>query len=384
MAIAAIADVLIVPLLPTFRSQLGLTPLELGVLVGATPFVMIFASLWLGPLTDRSGWKIAAIAGGVLLMFGALVQLVATTLLVLLLGRLINGMAYALIGTAVVTGAASTGRTDLERARATAMIPAIAGAAFVIGPTSVGLLAQHVGIWLPFVLVAIISLVLTVVLWFAPHTASTPYAGSMRKDARIIFSSPLLRSAMVTNAVAGFLSGGAILLAPLVFAASGESSTTIGFAFSLGSLLGIGSALFVRKRPRLLRPMFSAGGLIFVAVAFATPMFLAGWLAGWFISLIRGTLQPTFGVIAYTQGTLGAYATGSGLGTITGLGNAIWATTYSLVPVVMGLVVTGTGLKSACVIFGVCLLLIAALLVRSDRILARINLPIIETGSDLS
>ena len=367
MATAAIGDVLIVPLLPTFRADLGLSPQQLGLLVGATPFVMIFASIWLGPLSDKWGWKMTAMLGGLLLAVASLAQMLALTLAILLLGRLVNGVAYALIGIAVIPGAASTGTTDKERARATAIVPVIVTGAFVVGPTAVGFLADHVAMWSPFVAVGSIALVLTVVLWFAPHTPATPHQGSLREDIRIIAREPMLRSALVLSAVAGFISGGTILLAPLLFADSGATSTLIGVAFSAGAALGIAGGLLVRRHSRIIRPAFAASAVFVLASAFVTPLFLVGWAAGLLICLIRGAAQPTYSVIAYTQSTLGSYASGAGLGTMTGLGNSIWAATYALVPVFMGLVVAGVGLLAACAVFAGCLGVLSILLLAVDR-----------------
>jgi hypothetical protein len=135
-----------VPLLLVYRSSLGLTPLDLGVLFGVYAVGLLPGLLFGGPLSDRVGRRavvlpasVVALAGTAILSFGG-----TAGFPVLLVGRLVVG-----VGSGATFSAGTAWVQDLARDAAPgtgARRAAVAlSSGFGGGPLVTGVLAQ----WLP-------------------------------------------------------------------------------------------------------------------------------------------------------------------------------------------------------------------------------------------
>jgi hypothetical protein len=135
-----------VPLLLVYRSGLGLTPLDLGVLFGVYAVGLLPGLLFGGPLSDRVGRRavvlpasVVALAGTAILSFGGIAGFP-----VLLVGRLVVGL-----GSGATFSAGTAWVQDLARDEAPgtgARRAAVAlSSGFGGGPLVTGVLAQ----WLP-------------------------------------------------------------------------------------------------------------------------------------------------------------------------------------------------------------------------------------------
>ena len=156
---SVVADVAVVPLLPTLTAAHGLSPLETALLLSTTTFAMVVVTLPLGRLADRVGARpLVACAGGFVVL-GSIVMALAGGLPELLAGRALIGIANGIIWTAGVMLAGAPGRPAGAMGRAIAA----GGAGLLAGPLMAGLLAERVGTWAPFAAGAALALPVTIV-----------------------------------------------------------------------------------------------------------------------------------------------------------------------------------------------------------------------------
>ena len=123
---------IIIPLLPLFAARFGATPFIIGILQAAYPMMQFVGTPILGGLSDRYGRKpillfsqLGTFAGFVLLGF-------ASTLPLLFLSRIIDGLSGANLSTAQAAIADST--TEKTRTQGLGLIGAAFGVGFTLGP----------------------------------------------------------------------------------------------------------------------------------------------------------------------------------------------------------------------------------------------------------
>ena len=147
-----------VPVLPDLSRRLGASPTTIGLLFASFGVTLLLLSIPMGAFSDRTGRK-APLVGGLIALAVATVMFAFNAGLPLLFAaRLVQGAADAVtwvVGFALIA--------DLygphERGRVTGIVMAGASFGFMIGPSLGGWLYEMGGIKLPFVTVAIMSLV---------------------------------------------------------------------------------------------------------------------------------------------------------------------------------------------------------------------------------
>ena len=176
--VSVVADVAVVPLLPTLTREHGLSSLDTALLLSTTTFAMVVITLPLGRLADRVGARpLVACAGGFVVL-GSIVLALAGGLPALLAGRTLIGIANGIIWTAGVMIAGAPGRP----AGATGRAIAAGGTGLLVGPVLAGLLADRIGTWAPFAAGAALALPVTV--FFALH-ARLPSSARLRPPSRL-------------------------------------------------------------------------------------------------------------------------------------------------------------------------------------------------------
>jgi len=147
-----------VPVLPDLSRRLGASPTTIGLLFASFGVTLLLLSIPTGALSDRTGRKLPLVSGLVALAAATLMFAFETGLPLLFVARLVQGAADAItwvVGFALIA--------DLygphERGRVTGIVMAGASFGFMIGPSIGGWLYEMGGIKLPFVTVAIMSLV---------------------------------------------------------------------------------------------------------------------------------------------------------------------------------------------------------------------------------
>ena len=98
--VSVVADVAVVPLLPTLTRQHGLSSLDTALLLSTTTFAMVVITLPLGRLADRVGARPLVASSGAFVVLGSLVLALADGSPALLAGRALIGVADGIIWTA--------------------------------------------------------------------------------------------------------------------------------------------------------------------------------------------------------------------------------------------------------------------------------------------
>ena len=142
---------LVLPILPLWAEQIGASPVQIGILTASYAVAQVlFAPVW-GRLSDKHGRRpviLISLAGSAV---ASLIIGLAGTLVVLLLARVLQGIAGASYAAAQAYVADITERKD--RARGMGMIGAAFGLGFVLGP-AIGAVFSAIDQRLPFFVAA--------------------------------------------------------------------------------------------------------------------------------------------------------------------------------------------------------------------------------------
>jgi len=135
---------IILPVLPLYAKSLGASELEIGAIAASFSLMTLLWSPLLGRWSDRIGRRPVLIAGILINAIGYAVFAHASTLALLIVSRMLNGIGASNISVAQAYIADTT--TDSDRARSLGLIGAAFGLGFIIGPVLGGFLKAHGGI----------------------------------------------------------------------------------------------------------------------------------------------------------------------------------------------------------------------------------------------
>ncbi len=128
---------IIIPLLPLYAASFGADPVTIGLLGSTYPLMQLIASPVLGGLSDRFGRKPILVLSQIGTFIGFIVLGFATTLPVLFLSRIIDGISGANIVAAQAAITDST--TERTRTQGLGLIGAAFGLGFTLGPAIAGI-----------------------------------------------------------------------------------------------------------------------------------------------------------------------------------------------------------------------------------------------------
>ncbi|WP_031513606.1 MFS transporter [Desulfofalx alkaliphila] len=170
---------IIVPVLPIYVEEMGASSFELGIIFSIYSAMLLLVAIPLGILSDKYGRKGIMVVGMIALSFSTVAFAYSTTYLALLLTRLLQGAAAAAtwtIGPALIA--------DLyppeKRGEKLGLTMAGMNFGFFIGPVAGGFLYDWGGYALPFLVSALMSLVilmLVVVVIKEPEQRETERTG---------------------------------------------------------------------------------------------------------------------------------------------------------------------------------------------------------------
>lgn len=341
----------IVPLAPRFADEFGLSTVQTGAILAATSIVSVLVAIPAGVLTDRLGPRPITIVAAVLATTGTAGQAVAVDFWSLFGARAVFGAGFAIIWTAglVWLGAVVSGPV---RARALGSTITTAGVGGLVGPALTGLLAEHVGLPVPFVLAAAALAVATAVLVLpAPRLVTPPSEraplrlratiGRARRD-RVVLAG------FAATALGGLTAGVVSLLVPLQLDTNGLSEGSIGIVFSAGAgIFVVASALIARHGDRTarIRTVGLAAGalaavLVLLLVSEATAVVVA-------FVLLRTPVMATLFTVSFPLAAMGARRAGVGEGAVLGLLNMSWGVSTMVGPLVGGAVADALGYAAA-------------------------------------
>jgi MFS family permease len=175
---------IIIPLLPFYAEKFGATAETVGLLITAFAFCQFLAGPILGELSDRLGRKPVLLFSQIGTFIGLLIFAQATSLLLIFIARIIDGITA---GNLTVAQAYISDRTPPQkRAQAFAMLGIAFGIGFLIGPAISGLLANR-GMHVPIYVAAGLSLASVLCTTFLlPREAGVAQNRAAKKISRLL------------------------------------------------------------------------------------------------------------------------------------------------------------------------------------------------------
>ena len=165
---------IVIPVLPLYAegSRFGATENQLAWIVGIYSLLQLVCAPIIGKISDRVGRRpvLAVSILGTAAGFAILGS--ATTVTMLLIGRVIDGISGGNISTAMACIADSTSKKD--RSRNMGIVGAAFGLGFIIGPALGGVLSKHFGLATPFYFAACLALVNALLVIFRLPETLTP------------------------------------------------------------------------------------------------------------------------------------------------------------------------------------------------------------------
>lgn len=161
---------MVLPLIPFLALELGLSPIQIGLITSVFSFCQLFASPITGKLSDHFGRKPLFILSQLSTFAGFIFLGFANTAILLIAARLIDG----LLGSNMTVSQAyiSDITKPKHRTRVFGYSSGVFGAGLIFGPVIGGLLSQF-GFSVPMFLAAAITLVsVALVVFFLPETIS--------------------------------------------------------------------------------------------------------------------------------------------------------------------------------------------------------------------
>lgn len=357
----------IVPLLPTFAADFGISKTETGALLAATPIAMVVVSVPIGFFADRLGARVFTVGAGALIAVSALVQGFAASYWMLLAGRFGFGLAFGAIwtaGPALISAAAPRGRTAALGGTVVA-----GGAAHLVGPAFAGNLAEFVGLAVPFIVVAGLTGVVVgfLALSPSPEAAVSGYP-TLLSTLRAARGERQILGAIATIAVLGMVTTTVPLLVSLQLAENGLSASAIGTIFSLGACVWIvASTLAAKTGDRVLRTSMAGGGILLLGSVLLLPAASAATAVLVVFVLLRALFHAPLSALSYPLGEAGARIAGIGGGAVIGLMNLAWAASASISPVAGGALADSAGESATYAVMSACCVAVALWIYASRR-----------------
>jgi multidrug resistance protein len=162
---------IVIPVLPYYVTRFNASPRMVGLLFASYSVMQLIFSPILGALSDKYGRRPILFFSLLGTSLGFFVMGFATTLWMLFLGRIIDGITGGNISTAQAYVADITGPED--RAKGMGLIGAAFGLGFVFGPAIGGILSRW-GVSVPFIFAGALALMNAILLYFALPETVTP------------------------------------------------------------------------------------------------------------------------------------------------------------------------------------------------------------------
>jgi MFS family permease len=341
----------VVPLVPTYADRFGLSKLDAGVLLASASLTILASSIPATMLSDRYGARSVTLVTVALMAVADVVQGIAGSFGMLLVARLLFGIAF---GTLWVSGVAWLAEeAGPKQARALSLTITTAGLGGIAGPAFAGVLVQRFGLAAPFLVCAAATAALVPAMVLSGSRAggrveSVPplletVAGAVR-------SAPI-RASLILMGLGGLVGGAVNLLVPLQLHRNGLTSAGIGVVFSAAAVAFIASsavvARFGERAARIQVGVASAllmSGVLTILVESHETAAVIGFL------LLRGPISALMFTITFPLGVVGARAAGVSLSAVAALLNMMWAGSALVGPVLAGFVTELTSARTTYVL----------------------------------
>ena len=177
---------IVIPVLPLYAegTRFGATEHQLAWIVGIYSLLQLVCGPLIGRISDRVGRRPVLAVSILGTAAGFAILGAATTVTMLIIGRIIDGISGGNISTAMACIADSTSRKD--RSKYMGIVGAAFGLGFVIGPALGGALSKHFGLATPFYFAASLALVNAVlVILRLPETLTPEVRARAREKASL-------------------------------------------------------------------------------------------------------------------------------------------------------------------------------------------------------
>ncbi|PYI50838.1 MFS transporter [Paenibacillus flagellatus] len=260
------------PVMTLYASSLGASAFEVGLLTSAYAFFPLIVAIRIGRMTDRTGERLAAVAGTAGIAAGMAFPFAFPALWALFVSQGIVGISQILVNIALQNALGRAATPD-NRDTYFGLLSSAVALGGVFGPVAGGYLAEHVSY--PFVfLVALCCGAVPVALSFRlpGRTAVTrpPQAAKEAGSALRLLSIPLLRKALATSALVLYSRDIFVAYFPLYGSEQGLSASAIGWIITAQGV----AMVVVRASIARISGRFGRGAVLFASVTAAGLAFL--------------------------------------------------------------------------------------------------------------
>ena len=325
MVLDTVAYAAVIPLLPHYRAEFGLSSFAAGVLLAAYSAAVILCAVPSGQLSDLLGPKWMTAVGATALVAGMGLMAVSHSYGLLLAARLLQGASDAIVWTAGIAWVASAAPVE-SRGAQIGVIQAAASIGLIAGPAIGAVAVSGAGIEPTFLALSGFAVVLLVLVIFAPGTRPSPEARpSLAPVLATCLRQPLITASMLVIFTAAIVGGALQLVITLQLADDGMSGARIGAVYTGGAVLA--SAVAVaggRGGDRIGRvplAIAGAGALAVMVAALALPVSETLFVA--LVILVFG-VEAVLYTVAYPLSVDGADRSLLGHGVVLGIVNFAW------------------------------------------------------------
>ena len=340
-----VAEASLVPLLPSIRDDLGMTPVQAGIVLSATTLAMLVVAIPVGVAANRYGTRVPLVMAAGLIPIALLGQALAGSLVLLVAARFLFGLSFGIIWVIAPARAAAAGRG----ASGTGPLIAASGLGWLVGPVVAGGVADLAG-WriASLVLAAGALLLIPLIARYAEPRRTGERLQRVRLGAALglVRRDRAIAGAALVSALLGVVGGVSGLLLPLALAGNGLSAGGIGLAFGIAAAVWIAAAALVGR--------LRASAVHLRGVGVAVAVLAGAWL-------LPASGLSTFALLAFLLVSTGCRSainalnfavgvrasSGDSAPAVIGVMNLAWAVMALSTPLLAGLADGSAGVRAA-------------------------------------
>ena len=340
---SAVADAALLPVLPTLQERFALSGVQTGALLSAATIVTLLTSVPIGLVAGRIGSRRLLLASAALLPASLLVLAAADGLELLMAGRAIFGLSFAILWSIAPAVAAGSGRGASGAGR----LIAAAGAGWLVGPVLSGSVTDLWGYPAAFATIAVLTLALVALLACDRAAEARAPVARLRDAITAAGKERALAGAMLVTALLGVVTGVSGLLAPLVLAGNGLSPGAIGAVIALSAVIfTAGGAMTSRIPSRRVNVRVVGAAAAALGATFLIPSVSASTLAVVSFLVLGAGARAVLNTVVYALAR--SHVPSDALATpIVGVMNVTWAATALTAPLAAGAALSVGGARWA-------------------------------------
>jgi MFS family permease len=358
----------IVPLLPHYRTQLGLTTLQVGWMLAAFSVAVVLVAVPIGHLADRWGARRVTALGTIALAGSTVGLALAGSFTELVAARALQGAADAAVWGGGLAWVAA--RSPVERrGEVVGYAQAAATVGIIAGPFVGGVLTSAVGIRTTFLGMGAVCAALLAAVLMEPDARMEPHRrATMRSALRASLGESLITASVVMIMVVAVVGAALQLLVPLHLSNLGMDRTGIGLVYSVGAVFGAVAVVTTgRVGDRVGRVPLAAwacAALALLTGLFALPAGLAVFVV---LVVSAATVQSILYAVGYPLSADGADRAQLGHGVVIGLVNLMWGVGAVIGPVAGSRIAHWEGARAAYALLAIVCAATALVFVRVER-----------------